>query len=88
MYDGLYPRTTENSKYEKPDFTLAQLIEIALNYIKYQSSFRFEPDYNITKEILDTINSLSSGKKSQNLVSVTQVDIENYFEKIGTPSLT
>ena len=88
MHDGLYLRTKENSKYEKPNFNLAQLIEIALNRIAYQSSFRFEPDYNITKEILDTINSLSSGKKSQNLVSVTQADIENYFEKIGTPSLT
>lgn len=42
MCYGLYPRTTENSKYEKPNFTLAQLIEIALNCIKYQSSFRFE----------------------------------------------
>ena len=67
---------------------LAQFIKITLSSIGYQSSFRFEPCSNITKEILDTINFISSEKKSQNLVSVTQTDIENYFEKIGVPNIS
>jgi len=86
MSDLLY-QTTEILKCEKPSFTTAQAIKTALDFIRYQSSSRFEPNYNMIKEILDTISLLSLKEKWQNPILVTEKEIGDYLEEIAMSNL-